>query len=115
MTNKEKIKEILRAVPISTTYPEYIEALADKLIAEGVVVLPARVGDMVYCDICNVGDGNYIDECLIKFIEFDFNWDEPLFTAICREKAEYQTYWACDFGHRIFKEPRFAEKKGKKK
>ena len=92
-----------------------VERIADKLIAEGVVVLPVKVGDTVYCDICNVSNSNFLDECVIKFIEFDTDWDEPLFTAVCREKATYQTYWASEFGKRFFKEPQFAEKKGKKK
>lgn len=29
---KDKLIEIIRSVPISNTYPEYVEALADKLL-----------------------------------------------------------------------------------
>ena len=45
---KDNLIEILRSVPITDkTYPEYIEALADKLVAEGVIVPPVKVGDKV--------------------------------------------------------------------
>ena len=79
------------------------------------IELPCKVGDTVYCDISNVRDGNFLDECIIQSIEFDRDFHEPLFTAICREKAEYQTYWTSDFGKTIFHEPHFAADKKRKK
>lgn len=46
---KEKIKEILRAVPIAgKAYPEYIDALAEKLIAEGVIAPRVKIGDKLF-------------------------------------------------------------------
>ena len=61
---KEKIKEILRAVPIADKdYPEYIDALADKLIDEGVIVPPCKVGQTVY-----VIQLNEIYECRVNEI-----------------------------------------------
>lgn len=55
MKDKEKIKEILRDVPIAgKTYEEYIEALADYLLSEGVV-------EVVRCKDCRrwTPDGGY--------------------------------------------------------
>lgn len=92
-----------------------VEMIADELLSEGVIVPPCKVGDTVYCDISNVRDGNFLDECIIQSIEFDRDFHEPLFTAICREKAEYQTYWTSDFGKTIFHEPHFAADKKRKK
>ena len=46
---KQKIIETIRAVPIAgKTYEEYVEAVAEKLIDEGVIVPPCNVGDTVY-------------------------------------------------------------------
>ena len=45
---KDKLIEIIRSVPISNTYPEYVEALADKLIDSNVILLPCKVGEIVY-------------------------------------------------------------------
>lgn len=77
------------------------------------IELPAKVGDTVYCDICNEGKG-YLDECKIINIEFDKDFEEPLFAAVCYDRAEYKTYWASDFGKTIFHEPQFVSKKPKK-
>ena len=47
--SKEKIRDLLREVPITNkTYPEYIEALAEHLEANGTLLLPCKVGDTVY-------------------------------------------------------------------
>lgn len=91
------------------------ENITDDLLANGVIVLPCKVGETVYADIIHRRNGDFIDECEVKFIEFDTDWDEPLFTIICRERATYRTYWASEFGKEFFKEPRFAEKKPSKK
>lgn len=46
---KYRLKEMLRAVPIAgKSYPDYIEALADRLVSEGVIIPPCKVGDTVY-------------------------------------------------------------------
>ena len=46
---KDKLIKAIREVPIADkTYPEYIEAIADKLIAEGVIVPPLWAGQTVY-------------------------------------------------------------------
>lgn len=80
------------------------------------IELPCKVGDTVYCDICNEGKGYYYDACIIKSIVFEADYPEPLFTAVSREKAEYQTYWASDFGKTIFLQPHYikpVKKKGR--
>lgn len=89
--------------------------IVDHLLAAGVIVLPCKIGETVYADIIHRRNGDFIDECEVKFIEFDTDWDEPLFTIICRERATYRTYWASEFGKEFFKEPKFAEKKPSKK
>ena len=48
MRTKEKLIKAIREVPISKTYEEYVEALADKLIEEGVIITLCKVGDTVY-------------------------------------------------------------------
>lgn len=76
-----------------------------------VVELPCKAGDTVYTDICQTGNGDFIDESVISEICFNKDYKEPLFTALCYEKAEYQRYWLSDFGKEIFLEPHFSEKK----
>ena len=43
-----------------------------------------------------------LDECRITRIEISTDYREPLFTAVCYEKAEYGTFWLSDFGKEIF-------------
>lgn len=46
---KDKLIETIRAVPIAgKTYEEYVEAVAEKLIDEGVIVPPVKVGTTLY-------------------------------------------------------------------
>lgn len=114
---RDKLIEILlerEAVKDANAY-DRAESLADFLLEKGVIVLPCKVGETVYADIIHRRNGDFIDECEVKFIEFDTDWSEPLFTIICRDKATYRTYWASEFGKEFFKEPRFAEKKPSKK
>ena len=40
---KNKLIEAIRAVPLAQTYEQYIEALADKLIDTGIVIMPCIV------------------------------------------------------------------------
>lgn len=110
---RERLIELLKATGMVDNTSR-CEIIAEELLCKGVIVLPCNVGDTVYCDIKNEGKG-YFDECKIHSIEFDKDFEEPLFTAVCREKAEYQTYWASDFGKTIFHEPQFIiDKKPKK-
>ena len=46
---KNKLIATIRDVPIAgKTYEEYIEAVADRLLSEGVIVPPAKVGQKIY-------------------------------------------------------------------
>lgn len=45
---KNKLTKIIREVPISQTYEQYVETLADKLIFESVILLPVKVGTTLY-------------------------------------------------------------------
>ena len=90
----------------------WAEVIADYLLANGVIVLPCKVGETVYADITNRRNGDFIDECIVKEIEWNADWDDPLFTIICRERATYRLYWASEFGNDFFKEPRCTKKKG---
>lgn len=110
---KERLIELLRksGASFERALPEEI---ADYLLANGVIVLPCKVGDTVYCDIKNKGKG-YLDESIIKRVEFEQGDPEPLFTVICYEKADYQTYWASEFGKLFFNEPHFLTEKPKKR
>lgn len=87
---------------------------AEQLLANGVIVPPCKVGDTVYADIIHRRNGDFIDECVVKYIEWDADWNEPLYTIICMERATYRTYWASEFKKEFFKEPKFAEKKSNK-
>lgn len=40
---KNKLMEAIRAVPLSQTYEQYVEALADKLIDTGIITMPCIV------------------------------------------------------------------------
>ncbi len=49
---KNKLITTIRDVPIAgKSYEEYIEAVADRLLSEGVLVPPVKVGDTVYAAI----------------------------------------------------------------
>lgn len=80
MKNKEKIKEILRAVPIADKdYPEYIDALADKLIAEGVIVTPcvAMVEQFIKDGKFDRLRTTYNGRTAVVYIDKS-KWDSPL-------------------------------------
>lgn len=64
------------------------------------LVLPCKPGDtvMAYLD----GPTLILSECTISRIEYDKDYKEPLFTAICYESAAYNTFWLSDFGTEIF-------------
>lgn len=109
---RDRLIDILMSKPYGhSSYEEF----ADYLLAKGVVVLPCKVGETVYADIIHRRNGDFIDECIVKCIEWGSDWDDPLFTIVCRERATYRTYWASEFGKEFFKEPKFAEKSVKKK
>lgn len=80
---------------------------------ENIIKLPCKVGDTVYADISRDGKGNFIDECIISEITFDKDYKEPLFTALCYEKGEYQRYWLSDFEKEVFLIPQFSKSKRK--
>ena len=53
---KQKLIETIRAVPIhGRTYEEYVEAVADRLLSEGVIVPPVKLGSnlKVYIPVKN--------------------------------------------------------------
>lgn len=118
MTDREKLAELLEgAFERFIDDPFYIpdkREFADHLLAHGVIVLPCKVGDTVYCDICNEGRGFY-DECIVKSIEIEKDFTEPLITVVCYERAAYQTYWARDFGKDIFLTPTAPVRKQKRR
>ncbi len=58
---KNKLRAAIREVPISQTYVDYVEDLVDKLISEGVIVPPVKVGQTVY----RIYWGHIIDECRV--------------------------------------------------
>ena len=62
--------------------------------------LPAKPGDTVMAYIEKIT--LLLDECTITRIEYDKDYPEPLFTAVCYEKAEYDNFWLSDFGSEIF-------------
>ncbi|MEE0969200.1 MAG: hypothetical protein U0M06_07530 [Clostridia bacterium] len=70
---KDKLIKAIRKVPIADkTYPEYVEALADKLIGEGVFV-PCKIGE---CE----GTTDYaikVTTTEVRFVKAD-NHDEAL-------------------------------------
>ena len=62
---------------------------------------PVKPGDTVMAYL-EPGKTSPLDECKITRIEISTDYREPLFTAICYEKAEYGTFWLSDFGKEIF-------------
>lgn len=108
----QHLKDAYIANPASTLkmLPELFQAAGDGKIVE----LPCKVGDTVFANI-DGHTGDFLDECVISRIEYSKDYSEPLFTAICTEKAEYQTYWASDFGKEIFLEAPVPPVKPRKK
>lgn len=71
------------------------------------LILPCKVGDTVkaYLDDAPAVKKRTpadLSECVISHIEFSTDWLEPLFTATCKEKALYNTFWLSDFGKEIY-------------
>lgn len=61
---------------------------------------PCKVGDTV---MAYIGSPTVIlSECVISEIQIHKDWNEPLFTALCYEKAEYENFWLSDFGKEVF-------------
>lgn len=69
---KDKLRTAIREVPISQTYVDYVEDLVDKLIAEGVIVPPVKVGQTVYRIYWECA----IDECKVSSLtqKSDKSW-----------------------------------------
>ena len=67
---------------------------------------PCKPGDSVlaYLEDAPIRGRSYLDlsECVIERITLERGNKEPLFTAICREKALCDNFWLGDFGKRIF-------------
>ena len=68
--------------------------------------LPCKVGDSVlaYLSDAPKRGRTYIDltDCILERITMERGWKEPLFTAICKEKALCDNFWLSDFGKTIF-------------
>lgn len=80
---KNKLIETIRAVPIAgKTYEEYVEAVAEKLIDEGVIVPLYKVNTKVYAIASQTSDNRnlYIFEDTITHYRI-FDW----YTIMCFE------------------------------
>ena len=68
---KEKLIDTIRAVPIAgKTYEEYVEAIADHLLAEDVIVPPTKMNQKVY-----VADNGGIGEATVYEMYLRWNND----------------------------------------
>ena len=105
---KNKLTEIIREVSISKkVYGQYVEDVADKLIAEGILLLPCKVGDMVYMPWCwneQKGIACLKVTVLKNILGFewtygtDFNSDDEEYS----EKYNYGHFCFADIGKTIF-------------
>lgn len=77
------------------------------------VLLPCKPGDTVMAYLDDAPTKNrklyHSSECVILSIEFHRDWPEPLFTAVCYEKATYSTFWQSDFGKEIYNMEQYIE------
>lgn len=102
MPNKN-IRDLLREVPITNkTYPEYIEALAEHLEANGTLLPPCKVGQIVYSALSPLWDMEdpFIEAWVVKAISYENgkwyagNKDDEFFEVagkyckLTREEAE---------------------------
>lgn len=92
---KDRIIEAIRAVPIAgKTYEEYVEAVAEKLLAEGVIVPPVRVGQTAYS---NKGTAYIIEGVHYKNGRFLFGGNK------CDAEGAPQRVWfETDIGKTVF-------------
>lgn len=77
------------------------------------ISLPCKAGDkvMAYLEDAPVKGRKlyHLSECVVSRIEFSKDWTEPLFTAVCYEKAAYNTFWLSDFGKEIYSIEQYIE------
>ena len=74
-----------------------------------IIELPCRVGDTVFCDLDYLVHPNYnadknypLDEAIVTEISKGINDEEPLFTVMSYELAEYKKFWLSEFGKYVF-------------
>ena len=67
------------------------------------ITLPCGVGDTVYCNIDGHAE-DYLNVCTVDRIELCKDYKEPLFTVVCHDPVEYQTFWLSDFGKLVITE-----------
>lgn len=104
---RDKLIKLIREVPIADkTYPEYVEALADKLLDNGVILPPCKVGDTVYCI-----ERKIIRECLVEmvksltfenvtrfFVEAECEIENPFYSDGRKIKHGIMAVWEIEWG-----------------
>lgn len=104
---RDKLIGFLSGKSIDTA--EDVEAVADHLIAKGVIVPPCKVGDMVY-ELFDVPAFYDISELVVENVIVGIN--PPKCEVFCRSKKSNGRYRFCDdaFGLTLFFTKEEAEK-----
>lgn len=110
MTERERLIEKINKIDVTVLqFPEDIEALADYLLANGVIVLPCNVGDTVYS----------YDENLYALLDYRINQitlsdgAPTLYSGLCFNKDELLSdtdFVKSDIGKTVFLTKEEAEK-----
>ena len=100
---KNKLIKIIKEVPITDkVYEEYVSEIAEKLLDEGVILLPCKIGDKIYI----VRWGKY-EEQIVKKIE---QCGKLLHVAFGWHGLGYEWISAAEFGITVFLTQEEAEK-----
>lgn len=108
MTQKEKLIELISDELHWTFTPMAIEHIADFLIANGVVVLPCKVGDTVYVNYIYGRNKIITDSQMVYSIEQTVGVNDESYWKVCAKQVIEKGYIVCheytedDFGKTVF-------------
>ena len=107
MDIKEKLVELLKTSPTRNGYTD-LEDIADHLIANGVVVLPCKIGDKVYVNYIYGRNKIITDSQMVCSIEQTVGVNDESYWKVCVKQVNekgyivYHEYTEDDFGKTVF-------------
>ena len=107
MDVREKLIKLLKTSPTRNGYTD-LEDIADHLIANGVVVLPCKIGDKVYVNYIYGRNKIITDSQMVCSIEQTVGVNDESYWKVCVKQVNekgyivYHEYTEDDFGKTVF-------------